>query len=144
MADQDRDPDVDRVERAELLKDEADTERHDDLRRDGNIERALRVTGALQTAGVRQRNRDKHPRYAEDPQQLHADFDDRRIAHPEDRQELARDEQKEQPDHGRAADAVPRGDVYGLIRAFRVTRAEVLAGNGRGRSHETDRGPGDE
>src|SRR5829696_7668240 len=58
VTDEDRDPDVHRLERGELLDHEADAERDDDLRDDGDVERALGVARALQAAGEGERHRD--------------------------------------------------------------------------------------
>ena len=85
-----------------LLDDEADAERHDDLRDDRDVERALRVAGALQSAGVGERDGDEQPRNAEHAQQLDADLDDRRLVHAEHGEQLAREEEEEQPDERRA------------------------------------------
>src|SRR5262245_48833284 len=52
MAEQDCEPDMDRMERAPFLDDEAEAERDENLRNDRYIERALRVSGSLKTAGV--------------------------------------------------------------------------------------------
>ena len=56
VADEDRDPDVDRLKRSELPEKETDAQRHYDLRDDRNIKRAPRVTSTLKTAGVRESN----------------------------------------------------------------------------------------
>ena len=144
VADEDRDPDVDRIERAELLDEEADAERDDDLRRDRDVERALGVAGSLQPAGVGQRHGDQEARDAQDAKQLDADLDDRRFVHPENREQLPRDEQKEHADDGRAADAIARGDVHRAIRAVGMPGAEILSGDRRRRTHEPDRRPGDQ
>src|SRR5512134_1741063 len=56
MAHENGDPDIDGVERAHALDDEADPQRHGDLRDDGDVERALRVASSLQPAGVRERD----------------------------------------------------------------------------------------
>ena len=52
MAEQDREPDMNRMKRAPFLDDEAETERDENLRNDRDIERALRVSGSLKSAGV--------------------------------------------------------------------------------------------
>ena len=62
VPDEDRDPDVDRIQRAGLLDHEADAERHDDLRDDRDVERALGVARALQPAGVGERDGDEQTR----------------------------------------------------------------------------------
>jgi hypothetical protein len=43
VTDEDRDPDVDRLQCRDLLHDEADAQRQHDLRDDRDVERALRV-----------------------------------------------------------------------------------------------------
>ena len=65
-----RDPDVDWIQSARPLDDEADAERNDDLRDDRDIKRALGVAGALKPAGVREGNGDEETGERQDPQQL--------------------------------------------------------------------------
>ena len=63
----------------------------------------------------------------------HADLDHRRIVHAEDREQLPRKEQEEEPDERSAGEAEARRDVHGGIRAIGMPGAEVLAGDrGRG------------
>jgi hypothetical protein len=62
---QDRQPDVERIEVAGGSHQPADTERHDDLRDDRDVERALGVAGALQTALAATRNDVEMMRYSE-------------------------------------------------------------------------------
>src|SRR5213076_866299 len=52
VADEDREPDVDGVQRRRLLDDETDPERDDDLRRDRDVERTLGIASSLESAGV--------------------------------------------------------------------------------------------
>ena len=56
MAEQDREPDMDRMERAPFLDDEAETERDENLRNDRYVEWALRVSGSLKTARITEGN----------------------------------------------------------------------------------------
>ena len=91
MADQNRDPDVDRMQRSSLLDHVADAQRQRDLRDDRDVERALRIAGSLESAGVSQRDSDELAREAEHVQQLHTDPDDYRVMHSEYRQQLAGD-----------------------------------------------------
>ena len=79
-------------QRARLLDHEADAQRHDDLRDDRDVERALGVARALQPAGVGQRDGDEKTRDTEHPQKLDADLDDGRVVHAEEGQQLAREE----------------------------------------------------
>src|SRR5687768_12143285 len=83
VTDQDCDPDVKRLKRACLLDHEADAERDHYLRDDRDIERALRITGALKPARVCQRDSDEESRDAENTQQLCPDLEDDRIVHAE-------------------------------------------------------------
>ena len=45
------------------------------------------------------------------------------LAHPEDREELAREEKEERPDHHRAREPDPRRHVHGVARAVRAAGA---------------------
>ncbi len=58
VTDEDRDPDVERIKFAGLLNHETDTEWHNDLRNDRDVERTPRVACPLQSTGVRERDGD--------------------------------------------------------------------------------------
>ena len=60
------------------------------------------------------------------------------------RQQLLRHQQEEGADEGGDAHADARSDLHALNRALRVAGAEILPGNRGRRSHQADRGPGDE
>ena len=77
-----------RCELAGGLQVEAEAERHADLRDQRDEERAARVAGPLQPAGIGQRDGDEESRHAEIAQQLLADLDDHRIVQAEERQQL--------------------------------------------------------
>src|SRR5512132_133736 len=121
---QDRDPDVQRLERPGLPDDEADPERNRDLRDDGDVERAPRVSRPLQPSRVGERDGDEEPGHAQDVQELGADLDHRRLVQPEDGEQLARKEEKEDADGRRRPRPDPRGDVHRLLRPVRMTGAE--------------------
>src|SRR5690606_35365262 len=73
VAEHDGEPDVGGLQAAGLLEQEAQAERHDDLRDDRDVERAARVAAALEPARVRERDGDEEPGYAQVPHELHAD-----------------------------------------------------------------------
>ena len=119
-------------------------ERDDNLRHDRNIQRTFRVSGSLQTAGVGQRHGDQQARKAQYAEQLHADFDDRRIVHAENRQQLPWENEKEKSDNRCAAKSVARRRVHRGIGAIGTSCAEILSCH-RGRSaHQADGRPGDQ
>src|SRR5262245_26371721 len=98
VPDEDRDPNINGVEVARALNDEADAERDDHLRDDRDVEWALRVAGALEAAGVGERDGDEQARDAQDVQELHAEVDNRTPVHAEDREQLPRNEQEQRAD----------------------------------------------
>ena len=67
-----------------------------------------------------------------------------RIVEAEERQQLLRHQQEESADEGSDAHPDPRSDPDALNRTLRVAGAEILPGNRGRRSHQADRGPGDE
>ena len=79
VAEHDRGPDAGRRQVPRRLQGEAQAQRDGDLRHERDVERAARVAGALQPAGVRQRHRDEEPRHAQVAQQLRSELDDDRI-----------------------------------------------------------------
>src|SRR5829696_1064883 len=92
------DPDMDRLQRAHLPDEEADPEWHQYLRDDRDVEGASGVPGPLQSARVSERRRDEEARQAQHPEELDPNLHDRRLVHPEDRQQLPGEEQKENAD----------------------------------------------
>src|SRR5262245_19105343 len=103
MTEENRDPDVDRVQPACLPDHKADAEGHDDLRNDRDVERTLGVTSPLQSARVCERDGDEKTRDAQHAQKLDADLVDGRLAHAEDGQQLLRETEEEAADESRAA-----------------------------------------
>ena len=98
----------------------------------------------MQPAGVRQRHGDEQPGKTQHAEQMHPDVDHDGIVHPEDREQLTRQEQEEQSDERGAREPDARGCVHGRVRAVRFARAEILSGDrGRG-AHQSHRRPGDE
>src|SRR3712207_3406812 len=95
VADQDGEPDVERVEGGGLLDGEADAERDDHLGDDGDVERAAGVAGPLEAARVGEGDGDEEAGEGEDAQELRADLDHGGLVHPEDAQELAGDEEED-------------------------------------------------
>src|SRR5687768_15379340 len=65
VAEHNRQPDVAGLERTDRLDDRAHPDRHENLRDDGNVQRTPRVAGALQTAGVTERDGDEKARHRE-------------------------------------------------------------------------------
>src|SRR5690606_10092257 len=100
---QDRDPDIDRVEPHRLLDDEAETKLHHHLRDDRDVERALRVAGSLKPAGVGEGDGDEESRQAQDAQQLSTDLDHRRFGHAEEAEQRLGHEQEQGADGRRTA-----------------------------------------
>src|SRR5512132_584788 len=95
VSEHDRRPDVGRVEAAGRLENGADSDRHDDLRDDRDVERAARVTGALEATGVGEGDGDEESRHAQEPEQLTADRRDEGLGHPEDAEQTGRDRQEQ-------------------------------------------------
>src|SRR5262249_61559716 len=91
MTDQNRDPDVDRVQTACLPDHKTGAEGDDDLRDDRDVERALGVSRPLKSARVCERDGDEKTRDAQHAQKLDADLDDGRLTHAEDGQQLVRE-----------------------------------------------------
>src|SRR5262245_57480675 len=141
MAAEDGDPDVDRLQVTRALDDEADTERHDDLRHDRDVERATGVARTLKTAGISQGRRDENTGDAEHVQELCRDPDDYGVVHTEDREQLSGEEEETSADQHRARSADPRGHIDGVLRTVRLTGAEILPGNRRRSTHESERSP---
>ena len=52
VTEENRDPNVERIERARLLNHETDAQRHDDLRGDRDVERALCIARPLKAAST--------------------------------------------------------------------------------------------
>src|SRR5207237_5148647 len=82
MPGENRQPDVDGIELPCFPNEETDPERYEDLRDHRDIQRALRIPGALQAARIRERDGNEQSGAAEHAQHLHADDDDNRIMHP--------------------------------------------------------------
>src|SRR5688572_19633954 len=127
---QNGEPDVHRVESPRLLDDEADAEGDDDLGNDGDVEWALGVAGALQSAGVCQRDCDQDAGQTQHPEESGPDLDDCGLIHAEDGKKLAGKEQKEEADEPRTYDSIAGGDVHRLLGSVAVARPEILAGHG--------------
>src|SRR5207253_5846831 len=72
MPENDGRPDVRRLEAAHRLKHGAQADRHHDLGDDRDIQRAPRVAGTLQAAGVAQGHGDEETGYAQVSEQLRA------------------------------------------------------------------------
>src|SRR5262245_65784642 len=70
VADDDRHPDVGGLQAARGLKYRAETERHDDLRHDGNVEGAPRIACALQASGIAQRRRNEEAGHSQIQEQV--------------------------------------------------------------------------
>src|SRR3954464_6565898 len=98
MPEDDRQPDARRLELPGALQVEAQAERDDDLGDERDEERAAGVAGALQSAGIRQRERDEESRDTQVAQQLSADQHDRGIVETEGAEQLLGEEQEDDPD----------------------------------------------
>src|SRR3954463_9680371 len=86
VTDENRYPDIDRVEPARPPDEEADAQWDQNLRHDRYVERTLGVSGPLESAGIGQRSGDQQPGKAQNPEQLGADLHHCRLLHTEDRQ----------------------------------------------------------
>src|SRR2546423_1368005 len=144
VANENRDPDVERLECTSLLDHEADPQWHEHLRDDRDVEWALGVAGSLKSAGVGQRDRDEQPRHAEHMQELRSDLDDRGLVQAEHRQQLPRKEEKEGSHENGDGETEACRDVHRLRSPIRLAGAEVLSGHRRGGAHQADRRPRDE
>ena len=111
---------------------------------EGDVQRAARVSCALEPARVRQRDGNEQPRDAQIAQQLHAEGHDHGVGHPEHAQQHARSREEQHTERRGARKRDACRDMNGAIGAIRMAGAEVLAGDGRGRAHQSDRRPGDE
>ena len=94
MSEQNRRPDARRLEAPHRLERRAQADRHGHLRYQRDVERAARVTGALQPARVRQCHGDEERRHTEVAQQLFPERHDDRVLETEDGQQLLGDEQE--------------------------------------------------
>ena len=130
-------PDVDRVEPARSLDDEADAEGNDDLRDDRDIEWTLGVARSLESAGVGERDGDEESGEGEHAQQLHAKVHNKAIVHPENREKLPREEEEAGSENGSGREADASRDLDPGDRAFGLARSQILSGYRSGRTHET-------
>lgn len=135
MTDQNRDPNVDRVQLTCLLNHKTDAEGHDDLRDDRDVERALGVSRPLQSTCVSERDSDEESRDTEYPQKLDPDLDDGRVMHAKDCEQLSRQEQEKEPDERRAGEPKARCHVHRRVGPIGTTRTEVLTRDSRSRAH---------
>src|SRR5690606_39464315 len=109
VTEQDREPDLPRPERAGPVEHEAEPDGQHDLRDDGDVERAARIAGTLQSARVRERDGDEDAGQAQESEQLRAELDDHGVAHAEDREEPTRQQQEQHTEEDRDADREARG-----------------------------------
>src|SRR4030095_13825733 len=119
MADDDRRPDVGPVEAVHRLEQRAESERDDHLRDDRDEKWAARVAGALETAGVAERDGDEETRHTQVEQQQPSYRQDHRVGHSEDRQQVARNEHEHRTDDDRDAETDLRRDRYPLYLELR-------------------------
>ena len=144
MADKDRDPDVNRMQRSRSLDHVTDTKWHHDLRNDRDVERALRISRSLQSAGVCQRDGDEETRQTQDVKELDANPHYDWIVHSEYRQQLSRDKEEQRTDDRRAAETNSSGYVHGRRGAVGFAGTKILTSYRRRRAHQSDRRPRDE
>ena len=131
------------LQRPHRLDERAQADRNRDLRGESDVERAARVAGALQAAGVDERHGDEEAGQREVLQQLFADASPHRPVAPKMPEQRMRKRDEHQADDRGDGDADARGGVHALNRALRVTGAEVLPGDGGCRAHQADRRPRD-
>src|SRR6266550_4853679 len=129
---------------AGLSEHEANPRGEENLGNQGDVKRTPRISRSLQPACVGQRDRNEETRDAEESQQLPPEPYDNRIVEAEDAKQLVGNQQEERADRGGDSKAHTSGDVNGVRAAIGAYRAKVLAGDTRRRSHQPDRGAGDQ
>ena len=123
---------------SQRLQDEAEPDRHDDLRDDRDVQRPLRITRALQRAGERQRDGHEEAGHRQIAEQLAAQRERRSVGHTKHgEQRLGREDER-----GTDAGGEPEADTGGHPRRSRaaigMARAEVLPRHCRRRAHKSN------
>src|SRR3954447_17213191 len=144
MSDKNGGPDTRGLKVTGGRQEEADARRQEDLRDQCDVQRAARVSGSLQAAGIRERNGDEQSGDAEKSQQLPPKPDDGGIVETKNSKQLIWNREKECADGAGHSQSNASGNMHGACAAFRLAGAEILSCNRRRGSHEANRRPRDQ